>query len=44
MKVKKNVSYNIKSWFNTKFSKLTSQELCDRQLGESLMRSWDLKS
>ena len=31
MKVKKNVSYNIKSWFNTKFSKLTSQELCDRQ-------------
>ena len=40
-KVKKN--WGIISWPNTKFSKLTSQELYGRQEGELLMRSWELK-
>ena len=31
------------SWSNTKFFKLTSQELYDRQQGELTMRSWELK-
>ena len=31
------------SWSNTKFSKPTSQEPYGRQLGELLIRSWELK-
>ena len=31
------------SWSNTKFFKLASQELYDRQQGELTMRSWELK-
>ena len=31
MRIKKNINQGIISWSNTKFSKLTSQELYDRQ-------------
>ena len=31
MRIKKNINQGIVSWSNTKFSKLTSQELYDRQ-------------
>ena len=31
MRIKKNISQGIISWSNTKFSKLTSQELYGRQ-------------
>ena len=36
---KENIDKGIISWSNTKFSKLTSQELYGRQEGELLMRS-----
>ena len=39
MRIKKNIDKGIISWSNTKFSKLTSQELYGRQEGELLMRS-----
>ena len=39
MRIKKIIDKGIISWSNTKFSKLTSQELYGRQEGESLMRS-----
>ena len=44
MRIKKNINKGIICWSNTKFSKLTSQELYDRQQGELLMRSWELNS
>ena len=34
MRIKKNIKKGIVCWSNTKFSKLTSQELYDRQQGE----------
>ena len=40
---KENINQGIISWSNTKFSKLTWQELYGRQLEELLMRSWELK-
>ena len=42
MRIKKDISYGIKSWSNTKFCKPTSQELYGRQWGELIMRlgSW----
>ena len=43
MRMKKNINQGIISWSNTKFSKLTPQELYDRQEQELLMRSWELK-
>ena len=43
MRIKKNINKGIISRSNNKFSKLTSQELYDRQYGELLMRSWSLK-
>ena len=42
MRKKKNINQRIISWSNTKFSKLTPQELYDRQWGELLKRSWGL--
>ena len=39
MRIKKNIDKGIISWSNTKFSKLTSEELYGRQEGELLMRS-----
>ena len=43
MRIKKNISKGIKSRSNTKFFKLTSQELYSRQFGELLMRSCELR-
>ena len=43
MRIKKNINYRIINWSNTKFSKLTSEELYGRQKGELLMRSWESK-
>ena len=43
MRIKENINEEIICWFNTKFSKLTSQQLYGRQSGELLMRSWELK-
>ena len=40
---KEKYQLGVISWFNTKFFKLTSQELYDRQQGELTMRSWELK-
>ena len=40
---RKKIFIRIISWSNTKFSKLTSQELYGREKGELLMRSWELK-
>ena len=34
MRIKRNINKGIISWSDTKFSKLTSQELYDRQYGE----------
>ena len=39
MRIMKNIDKGIISWSNTKFSKLTLQELYGRQEGELLMRS-----
>ena len=40
---KEKYQLEVISWFNTKFFKLTSQELYGRQQGELTMRSWELK-
>ena len=40
---KEKYQLRVISWFNTKFFKLTSQELYGRQQGELTMRSWELK-
>ena len=40
---KEKYQLGVISWFNTKFFKLTSQELYGRQQGELTMRSWELK-
>ena len=42
MRIKKN-QLQIINWSNTKFPKLTSEELYGRQKGELLMRSWESK-
>ena len=42
-RVKKNINYRIISRSDTKFSKLTSQELYGRQKGELLMKSLRVK-
>ena len=34
-----NINWEIISWFNTKFSKMTSEELYNKQLRELLMTS-----
>ena len=41
--MKKNINYEIISWFDTKLSELTSQELYERQKEELLMRSGEWK-
>ena len=43
MRIMKKYKLGDYKLINTKFSMLTSQELYGRQLGELLMRSWDLK-
>ena len=40
---KEKYQLGVISWFNTKFFKLTLQELYGRQQGELTMRSWELK-
>ena len=37
MRIKKNISQGIISWPNTKFSEVTSQELCGRQLEDEIV-------
>ena len=43
MRIKKNINKGIIDWPNTKFSKLTSQELYGKQYEELLIRLWELK-
>ena len=38
-----NIDQGIIGWSNSKFSKLTLYKLYSRQLGELLMKSWELK-
>ena len=40
MRINTNINQGIFSWSKTKFSKLPSQELYDRQYRELLLRSW----
>ena len=43
MRIKKDINKGIISWSNTKFSKLTSQKLYDRQYGELVIKSCELE-
>ena len=41
MSLKNNINKGIINWSNTKFSKVTSDELYDWEQGDFLLRSWE---